>query len=408
MNCKKCGALLREGAIFCHECGTKVQNNDSMFTKQNRTEYTNQNPTENTPNGFYTNSSKGMKTCKACGSEIAKSAKTCPYCGAKNKPNRLWVVALVAVLLFAVVMDYGSGNSSKKNSNTNKIEPQNSGSNVITNNTNTTPQEQKAIYKVGDTLKDGDVKIVYVSSGDYKEDNQFMQPKEGYKYIFLQLAFINESKSDRSVSFYSFDCYADGYACDMHYGGEEDLSATLSSGRSTSGYILFEVPKDAKEIEIEYTTNILTSKKIEFAFEGDKDSGFVIEPNKTRTEGAYSVGDVIQGNNVIISYLSCEDYKSDNMFIQPKKGYHYVSCFLEFENKGTSDKAVSIYSFDCFADGFACDQLFARDDELSGTISAGRKIKGTVSFEVPDDAEVIELEYNDNIWTSHRIVFTIK
>ena len=29
--------------------------------------------------------SQKMTTCKACGHEIAKSAKACPACGAKNK-----------------------------------------------------------------------------------------------------------------------------------------------------------------------------------------------------------------------------------------------------------------------------------------------------------------------------------
>ena len=96
------------------------------------------------------------------------------------------------------------------------------------------------------------------------------------------------------------------------------------------------------------------------------------------------------------------------MFIQPKPGYHYVSLALEFENLGSSDKMVSSFSFDCYADGMACDSIFVRDDDLQATISAGRKAKGTVSFEVPDTAEVIEVEFNSNVWTSDRIAFTVK
>ena len=29
-----------------------------------------------------------MKNCKACGQEIAKSAKVCPHCGAKQKGKK--------------------------------------------------------------------------------------------------------------------------------------------------------------------------------------------------------------------------------------------------------------------------------------------------------------------------------
>jgi hypothetical protein len=69
---------------------------------------------------------------------------------------------------------------------------------------------------------------------------------------------------------------------------------------------------------------------------------------------------------------------------------------------------VSSFSFDCFADGSACDTVYYRDDDLSATISPGRKAKGTVTFEVPDDAKVIEVEYEDNYWTSSRITFTVQ
>ena len=168
------------------------------------------------------------------------------------------------------------------------------------------------------------------------------------------------------------------------------------------------MPADAEEIEVEYSTNYFTSEKIKFAFEGDKDSGYVLEKNKSRTDGAYAVGDVVEGTDVNITYLSCENYESDNMFIQPSEGCHYVRLELEFENTGKSDKSVSSFSFNCYADGIACEQEFFLDDDLSGTISAGRKIKGTVTFEVPDGAEVVEAEYDDNFWTSHKIVFTVK
>lgn len=247
-----------------------------------------------------------------------------------------------------------------------------------------------------------------MASGEHVEDNQFLQPKDGNKYVFLELAFINTSKSDKSISMYSFDGYADGYAVEMYYGGDEDLSATLSPGRSTSGYLYFEVPVDAQEIEIEYTPNFFLSDKITFAFDGEADSGYVLEANTSRSDGALSVGESVQGSNVTITYLSSGTWESDNMFVVPRDGYHFVSVELEFENTGSSDKSVSSFSFDCYADGISCEQSFYRDDDLSATISAGRKAKGTVTFEVPDNASVIEVEYVDNVWTSDRIVFTVQ
>ena len=341
--------------------------------------------------------------CVHCGEPIAAGAKTCPHCGGKNKKpiyKRVWFWFLIAVVLLTVVS--GSGSKSSGSSTT----VTSSGTTASTKAEAKTAAPEKSEYYVGDTLHDGSKDIVYISSGEYREDNQFMQPKDGYRYIFLNFAFINtSSSSDTSVSFYSFECYADGYACDAYYGGNDDLSATLSPGRSTSGSVYFEVPVNAKEIEVEYEANFFTDRRLKFVYEGDKDSGYVLQANANPTEGALKVGNTISSSSLNITYLNCFADTSDNMFITPKEGFHYITCELELENVSSSDTSVSSFSFDCYADGKACDSAFFRDDNLSATLSAGRKAKGTVTFEVPVDATVIEVEYLTNVWTSNRVVF---
>ena len=383
--------------------------------------------------------SKKVTICKACKQEIARKAKFCPHCGTKNKKSILkkwWFWAIIVVLFVAIgssgndsdsdntVNNGTNSNQNISSDDTNNAIDTNSG-NIVNNNTNpdqnissddtnsTVNNKQKepakTEYYVGDVIEDGNTKIVFISSGDYVEENEFMQPDAGKKYIFLQFAFENTSKtSDTSISFYSFECYADGYAAEMYYGGGDDLSATLSAGRATTGCLYFEVPTDAEVIEVEYETNIFTEKKIKFIFEGEKDSGYVQQLNTTPTGDAYKVGDVVESSRLKIAYESCEEYVSDNMFIVPAEGYRFVSCRFEFENVGTSDEYISSFSFDCYADGLNCKGAYIRDDDLNATLSAGRKAKGTVTFEVPIDAEVIEVEYLSNYWTSNRVVFTVK
>lgn len=264
-------------------------------------------------------------------------------------------------------------------------------------------------FRVGETLMADGLEIVYVSSGEYVSDNQFLQPKEGNKYIYIELACKNTSKSDKNISSFDFDCYADGYSADSFYSGDEALSATMSTGRTTSGKVYFEVPIDATEIEIEYDYNIFSDKKIRFIYEGTQESGYVAEVGAAASEDAYAIGDVIEVSGLKISYLFCEDYESNNMFIQPAEGNKYVSCGFEFENTSNSDELVSSFDFKCYADGRACESTYLRDDDLSTTtLSPGRKAKGTVTFEVPLEASVVEAEYETNAWTSSHIVFTVK
>lgn len=40
--------------------------------------------------------------------------------------------------------------------------------------------------------------------------------------------------------------------------------------------------------------------------------------------------------------------------------------------------------------------------------SPGRKTKGFVTFEVPNDTNIVEVEFNYDIWSSNKIVFSIE
>ncbi len=259
-------------------------------------------------------------------------------------------------------------------------------------------------YRVGDTLDYKGLKLTYVSSANYTSDNMFIQPAEGKKYIRLYFFADNQSGSDQSVTSFSFKCFADGYDCSSQY-FDDDISLTLSNGRTGEGAVYFEVPVNAKQIEIEYEPNMLLDTKFKFIFEGDKDSGFVGEKKNAASEKAFHVGDIVETKIWRISYLKASEYVSDNMFIQPAEGNKFIYIELEFENISDSDRSISFYSFECYADGANCAACYMMDDALSATLSAGRKAKGTVAFEVPKNASVIEIEYEDNFWTDSKIIF---
>lgn len=61
---------------------------------------------------------KGMTTCKVCGNELAKSAKRCPHCGAKNKRpiyKRWWFWLFIAIILYLAVDIITARMEAKKN-----------------------------------------------------------------------------------------------------------------------------------------------------------------------------------------------------------------------------------------------------------------------------------------------------
>ncbi len=119
---------------------------------------------------------------------------------------------------------------------------------------------------VGEVLETNKVKITYVSTGEYT-DYGYFPPKDGNKIVYIELKAENIGDSDVYVAVYDFDCYADNAAMENYFYADDDLDATLSAGRTTSGRVYFEVPKDAETIEFEYEMDFWDDKKAIFVFQ---------------------------------------------------------------------------------------------------------------------------------------------
>ena len=66
---------------------------------------------------------KKMKPCKTCGEMIAKNAKVCPKCGAKQKGHAGIIIVAVVVIILAVFALAGGGNSGGSSSSSSKSSP---------------------------------------------------------------------------------------------------------------------------------------------------------------------------------------------------------------------------------------------------------------------------------------------
>lgn len=129
---------------------------------------------------------------------------------------------------------------------------------------------------------------------------------------------------------------------------------------------------------------------------------------EANTKTQYVAGDVIETKSLRISYLSCGVYSGYDQFTAPKDGNKIIYCEFEFENISNSDKFVSSFDFNCFADDNSCDEYIWANDNLSATISAGRKAKGKVYYEVPANAGNVEIEFDSSLLSSNKIIFLYK
>lgn len=129
-----------------------------------------------------------------------------------------------------------------------------------------------------------------------------------------------------------------------------------------------------------------------------------------QTQTTCSVGQTIQNKDLKVTFVSFnENFTGYSRYATINSGCKVIKAEFEFENISGSDQLASAYDFDCYADGYSCDQFWSTDDSgFSHTLSNGKKAKGTVYFQVPKDATSITLEYETNVWTDSKLVFVAK
>ena len=117
-------------------------------------------------------SNNKMTTCKTCGKEMARSAKVCPSCGAKNKKpffTRPWFIAIVALIIIGAI---ASGGKSESGNTTAVADKTNSNNSEVKDNTaeSTTIAIEYADYTVDDLMAQLEENALKASN-DHKGEN---------------------------------------------------------------------------------------------------------------------------------------------------------------------------------------------------------------------------------------------
>ena len=216
------------------------------------------------------------KICKHCKTEIPYGAKICPQCRKKQGHGGCLVTIIVLVVIGLIGSCFGGGSkkTDSKVTTTAIAQSESSSAKIETTVTDATiaetaVQKGKDKYSVGDTWEDKHLKITYTESYEFTDFNQYNAPTEGYRIVCAAFEFENIGKSDTTVMYTEFHGYADGYEVNQSYtpkGTGLDFNVKMSAGRKGTGLVAFEVPIDAKEIEIEFSPNMFTSDKVDFVY----------------------------------------------------------------------------------------------------------------------------------------------
>lgn len=130
-------------------------------------------------------------------------------------------------------------------------------------------------------------------------------------------------------------------------------------------------------------------------------------------EKVFRVGETAELNGV---FVTMTDYKeSDGSdWNKPSDGNVFVLVQFEIANNTGDEMTVSsLACFNAYADDYALNYSLKamvehQDNQLDGTLAEGKKIKGWIGWEVPQDYSSLEIHYTDSFWDSNKLVFIIE
>lgn len=194
---------------------------------------------------------------------------------AKKKWYQKWWVWVLIVLVIAII---GSNmNSSDDTTTTAQTSAQNDSSDKSTDGDKKEQgkepekkevekkEENRTITEPGQTIETKNFKFTVESLEKVKSDNQFLQPEEGKEFIAVSVLIENISEKDYSVSsIMMFNAYQDGFSINEDLsahaakGGTTTLNGDLAAGKKIRGNLMYQVPTDWKELEIDVDLTALS------------------------------------------------------------------------------------------------------------------------------------------------------
>lgn len=202
-----------------------------------------------------------MKTmyCKTCGAKIAKSAKSCPQCGARiRKPVRGLIVLIILMIILGAILAGALGDNDKPQIVDSDSEQQ------------TVDKAEKNEFGIGEKVELQKT-ITTLKSVTESEGSPFNEPAEGNVFVLCEFEIENNSSKEIAISsLLNFKGYCDDYALSfslsalLEKGDKNQLDGTIAPGKKMNGVIGYEVSENWKEIEIIFTPNFYSSKDITF------------------------------------------------------------------------------------------------------------------------------------------------
>lgn len=209
-----------------------------------------------------------MSRCKTCGAEIAKSAKVCPRCGAKQKKHTVLGIFLVVIGIMLLIAAFGGNGDDDKPQ---RVTASNPPSETISAAPTPTPTSEDEVFTVGDSVALNDIVVTLVDVSENTGGN-YMTPGEGKVFVVCEFRIENNSSKDIAVSsILSFETYVDSYTTNMNLSAmlssdKPQLDGSIAAGKKMDGVIGYEVDPGWSSIEVRFKPDFWSGNEFLFTY----------------------------------------------------------------------------------------------------------------------------------------------
>ncbi len=119
----------------------------------------------------------------------------------------------------------------------------------------------------------------------------------------------------------------------------------------------------------------------------------------------YKIGDKVELGDYIVEVAAIEDVSATDMW-KPDKGNKFVAIEVVYENISDEPAPYNVYDWTLFdSDSYSYQPAISIKEPTlnSGDLNSGKKVRGWITFEVPEESSKYSVQFNPN-WLSNENV----
>ncbi len=137
---------------------------------------------------------------------------------------------------------------------------------------------------------------------------------------------------------------------------------------------------------------------------------FTTEQLQQTETKVYNLGDRVKLENKVLTAYSIANYIEPNKYLQPKAGNKHITVDISLENDGPDSISYNVLNFRLQdSDGYVYTHVAASKEPYftSGALQPGRKIRGFIVYEIPQDSSGFELIFTPGWGASNQIIIDL-